>query len=138
MLEFVKVRLTEYTLYTAANDKVIPKYGVCSSNSSLKLCIIILTSSIKFDSSSGLHACYATFTDSNAASTPIPNHGFRVHKSDPLFVDWLWPDQVWNKDPANMLPKYFPTAVKSGGKWADKRMAVQTTNPTQFQELEMQ
>ncbi|KAI0600742.1 glycoside hydrolase family 18 protein [Biscogniauxia sp. FL1348] len=91
---------------TAAADKVIAKYG--------------------FDSTSGLDACYATYTDPGSSSeTPVPDHGFRVLRDDSLFNKHNWPQQNWAPDPVNVAAKDRPTSVASAN-WKRDVVAAET------------
>lgn len=82
-------------------QKVIAKYG--------------------FDSTSGLAPCYATYTPAGAQESPVPDHGFRVLRDDPLFLAHNWPAQNWVPDPLGLAANARPTSVNSA-QWRRTQM----------------
>lgn len=82
-----------------------------------------------FDSSSGLAACYATFTPAAGAPSPVPDHGFRVLRDDPLFMAHGWPTQSWVADPLGLAANALPTSVNSA-QWRRTQMPKETGTVT--------
>lgn len=84
-----------------------------------------------FDSASGLAPCYATFTPGGGAQeSPVPDHGFRVLRDDPLFLAHNWPSQDWVPDPLGLAANARPTSVNSG-QWRRTQMPEDGDKPVE-------